>query len=379
MKRSIALLLALMLLLITMNGAVCEQENVIDQVPGVSDDAVIEGSCDEPDAAEAPVAEVSDETHVEEPAEEVPAEEVPAEEVPAEKVPVEEVPAEEVPAEEVPAEEVPAEEVPAEEAPAEEVPAEKVPAEEVPAEEAPAEEVPAEEAPAEEVPAEEVPAEEVPAEEIPAEEVPAEEVPAEEVPAEEVPAEKAPAEEVPAEEVPAEEPAEEAPAEEAVSYRPGIVLSAEGAAELPVYNMPGGLCIATVNRGVMVEIGSVRDGWALIRIGSLVGYVSSNCVALYNSEAAPEETIRSIRISTNIEGMTQVREGTVVVLTATLVGFENDTYTLQWQYSTDGGTTAIDIGGACGLEYAYRISPANFDYMYRIVVSIDEAQTNVAE
>ena len=312
MKRSIALLLALLLLLlITMNGAVCEQENVIDQVPGVSVDAVIESPCEEPGAAEAPVAEVSDEISVEE----VPAEEVPAEEIAAEEVPVEEVSAEEVPAEEVPAEEVPAEEVPAEE---------------------------------------------IPAEEIPAEEVPAEEVPAEEVPVEEV-------------------PAEEAPAEEAVSYRPGIVLSADGASELPVYNTPGGLCIATVNRGVMVEIGSVCDGWALIRIGSLVGYVSSNCVALYNSEAAPEETIRSIRISTNIEGMTQVREGTVVVLTATLVGFENDAYTLQWQYSTDGGATAIDIGGACGLEYAYRISPANFDYMYRIVVFIDEAQTNVAE
>lgn len=299
MKRSIALLLALMLLLITMSGAVCEQENVIDQDSGVSADAVIESPCEEPDAAEEPVAEENGEIHVEE--------------------------------------------------------------------------VPAEEVPAEEVPAEEIPAEEIPAEEVPAEEVSAEEVPAEEVPAEEIPAEE------PVEEVPAEEPAEEAPAEEAVSYRPGIVLSADGASELPVYNTPGGLCIATVNRGVMVEIGSVRGGWALIRIGSLVGYVSSNCVALYNSEAAPEETIRSICISTSIEGMTQVREGTVVVLTATLVGFENDRYTLQWQYSTDGGATAIDIGGACGLEYAYRISPANFDYMYRIVVFIDDAQTNVAE
>ena len=200
-----------------------------------------------------------------------------------------------------------------------------------------------------------------------------EEIPADDAVAQvaaKVPAEEAPAEVTPEEDAAAEEAVEvEAPA---VSYRPGIVLSAEGAGDVVVYDAPGGAAIGSVGRGQMIGIGSVADGWALIQAGGMTGYVSSGCVALYNTEAAPEEKIRSIRISTSIDGMAQVREGTVVALTATLSGFEDDVYTVQWQYSTDGGATAIDIGGACSLVYAYRLSPDNFNYMYRIVVTIAE-------
>lgn len=176
-------------------------------------------------------------------------------------------------------------------------------------------------------------------------------------------------------------PVEKIPDEltEAISYRPGVVLTTDGAESLAVYNSPGGQCIAGIDLGQMIEIGTVCDGWAMIRCNGLTGYVYSNCVALYNSEAAPEEKIRSIVITTNIDGMTQVREGMVVVLTATLIGFEDDVYTVQWQYSTDGGATAIDVGGANSLAYAYRLSSDNFNYMYRIVVTIVDTHTNAAE
>lgn len=134
-----------------------------------------------------------------------------------------------------------------------------------------------------------------------------------------------------------------------------------------------------VAKGQMIEIGAVEQGWALIRWDGQTGYVSSDCVALYNAEAAPEEQIRAILIDTNLNGLTQVKEGTTVRLSATLVGFENDVYTLQWQYSPDGGATAIDIAGANKTAYAYRLTVDNFDYMYRLVVHIQDDVTDAEQ
>ena len=171
-------------------------------------------------------------------------------------------------------------------------------------------------------------------------------------------------------EVEPEEPVVEPAAE--VSYRAGMVLKADSGNGLMIYDAPSGQCIATVGKGQMIEIAVPENGWVQIRWGGLVGFVSSDCVALYNVDAAPEEQIRSIRIYTNLGSETQVREGTVVCLSATLVGFEDDVYTLQWQYSPDGGSTAIDIAGANKPTYAYRLTAENFGYMYRLVVHIQD-------
>lgn len=161
-----------------------------------------------------------------------------------------------------------------------------------------------------------------------------------------------------------------------VTYRTGMVIKADSDAGLMIFDTPDGQCVAVVDKGQMIEIAASANGWVQIRWGVVIGFVRSDCVALYNAEAAPEEAIRSICIATNLDGMTQVKEGTVVILTATLSGFEDDVYTLQWQYSPDGGSTAIDIAGAGKLTYAYRLTAENFGYMYRLVVHIaDEPMT----
>ncbi len=162
-------------------------------------------------------------------------------------------------------------------------------------------------------------------------------------------------------------------------YRSGMVLKGDSETGLMVLDAPGGQCIAVVNNGRMIGIGSIADGWAQISVDGLVGFVRSDYVALYNAETAPEEQVRSIWVDTNLQGMTQVKEGMTVCLTATLTGFENDVYTLQWQYSPDGGATAIDIAGANKTTYAYRLTVDNFDYMYRIVVSVEDEQADAAQ
>ena len=178
-------------------------------------------------------------------------------------------------------------------------------------------------------------------------------------------------EETPVPETSLEPVLEETPAPEVI-YRAGIILRADGDAGLSVYDAPGGAYIASLSKGQMIEIGTVEAGWTLIRLGDFTGYVRSDYVALYNGEAAPEEKIRSISVSTNLGGLTRVKEGTTICLTATLTGFEEDSYTVQWQYSPDGGASAVNIQGANGLTYAYRLTAENFGYLYRVVVDFHE-------
>ena len=296
--------------------------------------------------APAPVEEASA------PVEEAPA---PVEEVPAsvEEVtaPVEEVTAhvEEAPA---PIEEAPA---PVEEAPA---PVEEAPAlvEEAlaPVEEAPTlvEEAPA---PVEEAPA---PVEEAPA---PVEEAPA---PVEEAPA---PVEEAPAlvEEAPA---PAEEPTEE----------DFLLVSAVNGGGSRVYAEPNenSAVIGTLNPGDMVMACALGNGWAKVTAGGLNGYVRTNDIIRYITEETPEEEkapiIRSVAVYSTLDGLKEIAEGAEIVLTARLTGFEDTSYRVQWQYSADGGASAIDAPGGSSLRYVYRINAQTIRYLWRIVVTVED-------
>ena len=168
-----------------------------------------------------------------------------------------------------------------------------------------------------------------------------------------------------------EELIEETPAPE-IEYRAGIVLRADSDLGLLVYDAPDGEWIAALSKGQMIEIGTVEEDWTLIRLDDLTGYVLSDYIALYNGEATPEEKIRSISIANNLSGLTRVKEGTTVYLTATLSGFEEDVYSVQWQYSPDGGASAINIEGANSLTYAYQLTEENFGYLYRVVVDFHE-------
>lgn len=161
-----------------------------------------------------------------------------------------------------------------------------------------------------------------------------------------------------------------------IRFRTALVLRGDGENGLSVYDQPNGECFTTVAKGRMVEVGKVENGWALIRWDDMMGYVRSECIALYNGEAEGDEAIRSVVVSTNVDGAQHLQEGMVIILYATLTGFENDVYTMQWQYSPDGGETAVDIEGATGNTYAYRLTVDNFDYMYRVVIHVEDEQTS---
>ncbi len=86
----------------------------------------------------------------------------------------------------------------------------------------------------------------------------------------------------------------------------------------------------------------------------------------------PNRPSRQVIVTSTLEQKNHIPAGTVIVLQAELANFdEKDVYTCQWQYSKDE-ETYFDIPGANELTYAYRINKENFDYVWRIVIDVQE-------
>ena len=327
---------------------------------------------EEPAAEEAPVAE---EPAVEEPAVEEPAVEEPA----AEEAPAVEEPAVEEPAAEEPA----AEEAPVAEEPAVEEPAVEEPAAEEPAaEEAPvAEEPAAEEAPVAEEPAVEEPAVEEPAVEEPAVEEPVAEEPsaAEEPAAEETPVVEEPVAEEPSAEEPAvEEPATEEPVVEEVDhvyFDYAAILYSE-----PSVNSDWLITIPGPSEHVVLDYPA--DNWAQIEYYDaetetlLNGYVycleeapvipdDAEHIATLEDALAPDCSI-DIYVSW---GDQEAAIGNTATLYASLNGYDNVIYYIQWQTSKDGSNWA-DIDGAMGYTLPVTVTMDNYMDYWRVVVTV---------
>ena len=113
----------------------------------------------------------------------------------------------------------------------------------------------------------------------------------------------------------------------------------------------------------------------------ITGYVRLADMALYleGAEEAeePEEekpAVRSIRLTSSLDGMKVVHPGQEVVLTAELEGFsEDDVYTVQWQASEDG-KKFTDVEGADSLTWTYTISRENFGWTWALVLTLEPAE-----
>lgn len=142
-----------------------------------------------------------------------------------------------------------------------------------------------------------------------------------------------------------------------------------------LYSVTDGEMVGRVLTGDVLKVAVIGKGNSLVLYGECeegVAYVSNNSIALYysNPDIVPcEETdLRYITVSSNMTGRKTCREGDLIVIHAVLHGFENDAYTLQWQYSPDRGTTVYDLPGENDIEYAYFLTEENYGYMYRVVV-----------
>lgn len=170
-----------------------------------------------------------------------------------------------------------------------------------------------------------------------------------------------------------EEPIEE-PVEEEAPMRVVMPLLKAGETFIPLYAEPNAdsQILAEIDASQMLLLKELGETWSQVVFQETTGYVPTDSIVLYNGETAPEEEekIRTIFVSTSAAGSEVVHEGDVITLTATLIGFENDLYALQWQYTPDGGLTVLDADGANELTYSYVVSAENAAYLWRVQVML---------
>ena len=338
---------------------------------------------------EEPAAE--EETESEEPAAEEPTAEEPAAEGPETKEPAEEAPAEESISEEPAAEEETKAEAPAEETPATEEPAAEEPAAEEPAAEGPsaAEKTESEEA-AEQTFVSEAPAEETEAEE-PAAEEPAEGTPVSEEPAadetaiQEPAAEETIVTEAPAEETKAEDSAAEEPETEPEPEDPDLEMLENGYVKVMVIRENGtnlysemdanADAAGSLNHGDVAWIRAVGGMWGEVYTDTddSVLFLNLNNVALLKGEVEYNIPIRKVHLTSTLDGLTEVQEGTEIFITAEFSGFtEDEIAEITWQYRTENDEEGIffDIEDAHDTIYSYFISAENVHNEWRIVLTL---------
>jgi len=94
----------------------------------------------------------------------------------------------------------------------------------------------------------------------------------------------------------------------------------------------------------------------------------------------PEETAEAeetspvkIWITSSMMEATEIRIGMEVAMTAQVEGAEQP-YTLQWQYSPDGGETIVNVEDANEAEYRYILDEDNARYLWRVAVQFAEEE-----
>lgn len=89
-----------------------------------------------------------------------------------------------------------------------------------------------------------------------------------------------------------------------------------------------------------------------------------------DSETSEEITVeKKVIVTSNMDGVEEAEEGTEVILSAELQGFEDDEVSFRWQYSEDGNEW-MDIEGAESQSYSFALDEVNAQYFWRGVVTV---------
>lgn len=163
-----------------------------------------------------------------------------------------------------------------------------------------------------------------------------------------------------------------------------MTILTEGETELAMYAQAGaeGEAVAAIPAGATLIVKEVGAEWTLVQYGEFTGYVPTSKIALLNpdgTQAPTEETpvVRSITITSSLEGESFVDAGTVVTFKSTLVGFEDDVVVYQWQRSLDD-TNWEDVEGANEAEYSFALDQTNDMYYWRLTVSVLTPEASAA-
>ena len=100
-------------------------------------------------------------------------------------------------------------------------------------------------------------------------------------------------------------------------------------------------------------------------------YFNLNNAALQLGEVGYDVPVRKVTLSSTLEGLTEIDEGSWVVINAEISGFTADEIAeITWQYRAAEDEEFCDIEDAHDFMYIYPISSENVHYEWRIVLTI---------
>ena len=100
-------------------------------------------------------------------------------------------------------------------------------------------------------------------------------------------------------------------------------------------------------------------------------YLNLNNAALQLGEVGYDVPVRKVTLSSTLEGLTEIDEGSWVVINAEISGFTADEIAeITWQYRAAEDEEFCDIEDAHDFMYIYPISSENVHYEWRIVLTI---------
>ena len=224
----------------------------------------------------------------------------------------------------------------------------------------------------------------IPAEEVSATEEPAEEEAIEGDTAEEETTEEPAAEETSDEAIAGTEAAEETPAEES-DDDPDQVMLENGYVKVMVIRENGtnlypgkdadAEAVSSLNHGDVVWVKAAGGIWAEVyeEEDSSPLFLNLNNVMLLTGEVEYDIPIRKVRLTSTLDGLTEIAEGTEITITAEFSGFmEDEIAEITWQYRAENDEEGAftDIEDAHGFTYSYFVSAENVHNEWRIILTL---------
>ncbi len=131
--------------------------------------------------------------------------------------------------------------------------------------------------------------------------------------------------------------------------------------------------VSSLACGDVIWARPVGEIWGEVYLDEESGplYFNLNNVMLQLGEVGYDVPIRRVKLSSSLEGLTEITEGTFVVMSAEISGFMTDEIAdITWQYRASEDEEFTDIEDAKGFTYVYPVSAENLHYEWRIVLTI---------
>ena len=136
------------------------------------------------------------------------------------------------------------------------------------------------------------------------------------------------------------------------------------------------IAVSSIDHGETVWAKPAGGMWAEVyqeEEASVPLYFNMNNVMLLMGEVEYNVPIRKVKLTSTLDGLTEIKKGTEITITADISGFvEDEIVKITWQYRPADAEddTFYDIEGAEGFTYTYTVDAQNIHNEWRIVLTL---------